>query len=97
MLRIETPMQRWHEHKNFASQRGLPVSCRIDGGNAGDGLSIRVEQTGHKVHMLWAKLRIRADRGAAVDSTHHRRASFTIADQSGWPEPRIRIHIDTAR
>ncbi len=62
-LTVEVPMQRFGRPKSFAKQSGQPVRCTVTSPEgAAASVHVSVVETGHKVHKMWAKLGIAADR-----------------------------------
>ena len=90
---IEIPMQRLMEHKSWAQDRGLPVRCVIRDYDEGDPITISVLETGHQVHIMWARVRVSASDTAEPGEYKRWPISFMIADQGGWPEARVVAHV----
>ena len=83
---VETRMQRTFEHKSFAKERGLPVVCRLIGmGTQNDDVRLRVVDTGHRLHFMWAMVQIEV----APEAEPGRRkwvGDFSIDGNAGWPK-----------
>ncbi len=93
-LTVEVPMQRFGRPKSFAKQAGLPVRCTVTSPEgAAAGVHVSVVETGHKVHKMWAKLGIAADRGASL-GRHVRSIEFTIDEEGDWPRPTIIVEVE---
>lgn len=92
-LDIETRMQRTFEHKRYAKERGLPVRCEVQPAKAASqDVTVRVVETGHRVHIMWATLEI-AVKPDAKSGIHKRIADFTIDDQGNWPRVTILVRV----
>ena len=90
---LEGRMQRAFEHKSFAKDRGLPVVCQLtrsDGG--GERVTARVVDTGHRLHIMWAKIQVHADSDARPGASKWV-ADFTIDGKSGWPKVTMVVSV----
>ncbi len=92
-LTVEVPMQRFGRAKSFAKQSGLPVRCTVSSpqGTA-SGVHVSVVETGHKVHEMWAKLRIAAAQSASR-GRRRRSIEFTIDGEGDWPPATIIVAV----
>ena len=92
-LTVEVPMQRFGRPKSFAKQSGLPVRCTVSSPQgAAAGVHVSVVETGHKVHEMWAKLRIAADQSASR-GRRRRSIEFTIDGKGDWPPATIIVAV----
>lgn len=93
VLTIQTPMQRPLEHKSYAKQPGLPVTCRLipKSGNA-TGVSVKVINTGHRIHFISAEVQVTASPDASPGVNNYE-AEFTIDGQGGWPRANLVVTV----
>ena len=93
MVTVEARMQRTFEHKSFAKERGLPVVCQLTGMETQNGdVRLRVVDTGHRLHYMWAKIQVEA----SPEAQPCRRkwvGDFSIDGESGWPEVAIVVVV----
>ncbi len=92
-LTVEVPMQRFGRPKSFAKQSGLPVRCTVTSPEgAAPGVHISVVETGHKVHKMWATLRIAAAQSASC-GRRSRSIEFTIDGEGDWPPATLDVDV----
>ncbi len=92
-LTVEVPMQRFGRPKSFAKKSGLPVRCTVSSPQgAAAGVHVSVVETGHKVHEMWAKLRIAAAQSASR-GRRGRSIEFTIDGEGDWPPATIIVAV----
>ncbi len=91
-LTVQARLQRALEHKSYAKRPGLPVTCRLVGTGASDGVATRVIETGHRLHYMWATIRISAAPDAAPGA-RKRTADFTIDGEGQWPKVTVVIKV----
>ncbi len=92
-ITVEVPMQRFGRPKSFAKGIGLPVVCTVAARpSEPGGVSVSVVETGHKVHMMWARLSVSAD-PAAPPGRRRRSVDFEIDGQGGWPTATVIIDV----
>ena len=90
-------MQHRGGSKSFARQRDLPVRCTVTGpGGHADDVRVSVVETGHRVHKMWAVLRVAAD-AAALPGRRTRSCEFTIDGQGGWPGATVVVNVTDRR
>jgi len=92
LLKIQVPMQRAGQHKSYAKQRRLPVQCTIYPNDLADGIVVNVIETGHKVHLMWAQLRVTTIT-QTPQGLRKRSAAFEIDGQGGWPTATVMIKV----
>ncbi len=92
-LTVEVPMQRFGRPKSFAKQSGLPVRCTVTSPErAVPSVHVSVVETGHKVHKVWATLRIAAAQSASR-GRRRRSIEFTIDGEGDWPPATIIVAV----
>ena len=91
-LKVELAMQKDWKSKNYVTDMGLPVRCRVITPGRSDQVSLTVTATGHGLHMLWAELEILAY-SDAKPGTRERKLDFTINGQGGWPQAKVIIEV----
>jgi hypothetical protein len=90
---VEVPMQRAGRPKSFVKEFGLPVRCSISAADDDGDVRLVVVETGHKVHRMWAKLRVEASSWASPGA-RTRFVEFTINGEGGWPTAKVVITVE---
>ncbi len=88
---VTLKMQRPWRSKNFASEFGLPVVCQVMAAG-GDDVSVRVLDTGHGLHHMWARLEITVH-SHATPGRRTRLLDFSIDGEGDWPRPVLHVDV----
>jgi len=92
-VEVDVPMQRFGRSKSFAKGFGLPVSCVVSQPRNDDpGVRISIEETGHTLHHLQARLRVEVAAGTRP-GRRRRSIEFTIDGQGGWPTATVVVRV----
>lgn len=94
VVTIEVTLDKPLREKSFVKEFGLPVTCEIMPPSDGRDVVHAVLETSHSLRKLRARVRVAALDGAAPGRRTYR-ASFTIAGEGGWKQPRIIVDVDS--